>query len=322
MSSEFELIRQLAARQTTQRSEVSLGIGDDAAILNIPDGYELVVSTDTLNSGVHFPEDTSAEDIGYKSLAVNLSDMAAMGAEPVAVNLSLSLPDSDEQWLQQFSMGFLQLAEAHQVQLMGGDTTHGPLSISVTIFGVVPSGQAIKRSGAKAGDLVYVTGTLGDAGAALLALQGELKLTGPQHKVLLERLNRPQARVNIGLLIRQYATACIDISDGLAADLGHILEQSGIGATLYVDQIPLSDVMQDSFELAGGWTIPLHAGDDYELCFTVPGDKQGELEKLLVEQGLTASCIGMTETGDKFKLMMPDGSTEVLERKGYDHFSE
>ncbi len=320
MSSEFDLIRQLATNQTVQREEVVLGIGDDAAILDIPEGYELVVSTDTLNAGVHFPQETSARDIGYKSLAVNLSDMAAMGAKPLAVNLSLSLPDSDDGWLTTFAEGFFELAAKHNVQLMGGDTTCGGLSISVTVMGVVEKGSAIRRSGAQAGDLIYVTGTVGDAGAALLALLGELHLTGPQQRALVDRLNRPTPRVETGLSIQGYASACIDISDGLAADLGHMLDQSNVGAALYVDQIPLSDELQDCFDLAGGWTVPLNSGDDYEICFTIPEDKQGEFEAMMSDSGHSVSCIGMIETSPGLKLMMPDGSTEVVETQGYDHF--
>ncbi|TNF92068.1 MAG: thiamine-phosphate kinase, partial [Gammaproteobacteria bacterium] len=184
MPSEFELIRQLSELQAVRRNEVRLGIGDDAAILDIPADHELVLTTDTLNGGVHFPEQASPEDIGYKSLAVNLSDLAAMGAIPVAANLSLSLPNADESWLKKFAQGFFQVADQYDVQLVGGDTTRGPLSISVTAMGFVRKGGALLRSGAKPGDMIYVTGHLGDAGAALLSLQGELKLPGPQNDQL------------------------------------------------------------------------------------------------------------------------------------------
>lgn len=320
MVSEFDLIRQLAAKQVVRRKEVVQGIGDDAAILGIPDGHELLVSTDTLNIGVHFPEDTSARDIGYKALAVNLSDMAAMGAKPLAVNLSLSLPRPDHAWVSDFADGFFEQASTYHVQLMGGDTTRGPLSIGVTIMGTVKSGCAIRRSGAQPGDLIYVTGTVGDAGAALSVLRGELNVTQSQRHVLLGRLNRPSARVDIGLAIQGHASACIDISDGLTADLGHILEQSDVGATLHVAQIPLSTELKDCLEATGGWAVPLYSGDDYELCFTVPAAKQGGLETVLSDYGYSATCVGRVEAGEGLKLLMPDGGTEVIMPKGYDHF--
>ncbi len=322
MPSEFDLIRRLGLFQSLQRDEVVLGIGDDAAILDVPAGWQLAVSTDTFNRGVHFPEETAACDIGYKSMAASLSDVAAMGAEPLAVNLSLSMPVHDEEWLAGFARGFFESANQFQVQLMGGDTTHGPLSISVTVFATVPIEQALRRSGAQAGDLIYVTGTLGDAGAALLVLQEALKLPEPQRSMLVGRLNRPAPRVETGMLIRDYASACIDISDGLAADLSHILERSGIAATLYVDQIPLSAELKGCFDAVGGWTVPLNSGDDYELCFTVPSSKQGELENLLTGKQPAIHCIGMTETGDSLRLIMPDGTIKVIEPTGYDHFRE
>lgn len=320
MPSEFEIIRQLAGEQKICRDEVVLGIGDDAAVLDLPAGYELVVSTDTLNVGVHFPENTSAQDIAYKSLAVNLSDLAAMGAEPLAANLSLSLPDGDTQWLKDFSAGFFPLAEQHNVQLIGGDTTRGSLSISITIFGMLPKGQAMRRSTAKVGDSIFVTGTLGDAGAALLSMLGELKLNGPQQRALDKRFNRPTPRVATGNALRDIANSCIDISDGLTADLAHVLDQSNLGATLYVDQLPISDVYREVFDLAGGWNLPLNAGDDYELCFTVAENNLSELENMMKLTDVPFTCIGMTEAKTGLRLQMPDGSMQSIEPKGYDHF--
>jgi len=320
MPSEFKIIQQLANAQSIQRDEVVLGIGDDAAILDIPEGYELVVSTDTLNIGVHFSEDTTAQDIGYKSLAVNLSDLAAMGAEPVAVNLSLSLPDSDQQWIKDFSEGFFSLASAHHVQLIGGDTTRGALSISVTIFGMVPKGQAIRRNTAQVEDSIYVTGVLGDAGAALSGLTGKLKLTGHQQQAFKKKLNRPQPRVAIGKALRGIVSSCIDISDGLSADLGHILKQSNLGATLYVDQLPLSNVYCEVFDLADGWQLPLNAGDDYELCFTVAESNLPQLEAAMASLDVTITCIGVIESKAGLHVLMPDGSTQTVEPAGYDHF--
>lgn len=295
-------------------------MGDDAALLNIPPGQQLVVSTDTFNQGIHFPAATTASDMGYKTMAAGLSDIAAMGAQPLAVNLSLSLPEPDAQWLAGFAEGFFELIDQHQMQLTGGDTTRGPLSISVTVMATVPAGKALRRSGAQPGDRIYVTGTLGDAGAALRILQGKLKQPARRRKALINRLNRPTPRVATGMLIRDYASACIDISDGLTADLSHILTQSGLAATLHMDQIPLSKELKDCLHAAGGWTIPLNAGDDYELCFTIPADRQTALEKRLTAKQPPIHCIGKTETGHTLKLKTPQGTTKTIEPTGYDHF--
>jgi thiamine-monophosphate kinase len=318
--SEFDLIRQLSEQQSVRRDEVHLGIGDDAALLSVPDDCELVLTTDTLNYGIHFPEQTSPEDVGYKSLAVNLSDLAAMGATPVAANLSLTLPESNAAWLEQFSRGFFQLADRFSVQLTGGDTTRGPLSISITALGFVKKGMALLRSGAKPGDLIYATGNLGDAGAALLAMQGELKLTGPQQKQFQLRLNRPKPRIEIGQALAGLATACIDVSDGLIADLGHILDQSQVGATLYVQRLPISATLKSCFDLAGGWYVPLSSGDDYELCFTIPENRQAEVESLLQEIKTPITWLGMIESQPGLRLLMDDGSEFSGGTGGYDHF--
>jgi thiamine-monophosphate kinase len=243
-----------------------------------------------------------------------------MGAEPLAINLSLSLPDSDTQWINDFSEGFFSLAAIHNMQLIGGDTTRGPLSISVTIFGIVPKGQAIRRSTAKVGDSIYVTGTLGDAGAALLGLMGELKLTGRQQQVFNERLNRPQPRVAMGTTLRGVASSCIDISDGLTADLGHILQQSNLGAMLYADQLPVSSSYQEIFDLAGGWHLPLNAGDDYELCFTVSESNLQRLETVISSFEVPITCIGAVGSNAGLHLLMPDGLIQTIEPRGYDHF--
>lgn len=320
MSSEFDIIKQLQLAQSVDRAELVLGIGDDAAVLDIPKGKQLVISTDTLNAGVHFPVDTSPQDIGFKSLAVNLSDMAAMGAEPFAVNLSLAMPADEHEWLAGFTEGFLSLASQHNVQLAGGDTTRGPLSISVTMLGLVSPGEVLRRDTAKPGDSIYVTGTLGDAGAALLGLMGELKLNGPQQQQLYARLNRPQARVELGQALTGIASACIDLSDGLAADVGHLVESGELGATLYVDQLPLSEHYREVFDLAGGWSLPLYAGDDYELCFTVADANLGRLQALDNGFNIPLTCVGMIDASPGVKLMMPDGTTTLAESKGYDHF--
>ena len=214
MPSEFDIIRQYFTLNEV-RDDVVLGIGDDAAILTVPDNCQLVQSVDTLVAGVHFPTETSPEDIAYKALAVNLSDMAAMGAEPAWFTLAITLPNDDEKWLEAFSESLFNLARKYKVQLIGGDTTHGPLCISITINGFVPTGKALTRNTAQVTDKVYVSGTLGDAALALAAWQGQCLLDDASSNYLNEKLNRPTPQVELGLILRKYASACIDISDGL-----------------------------------------------------------------------------------------------------------
>ncbi len=242
MPSEFALI-DLIRQRVKSRSDVVLGIGDDAALLSVPKDQLLVVSTDTLNSGVHFPEDTAPEDIGYKSLAVNLSDLAAMGATPAWVSLAISLPDNNIEWLEKFLDGFFELADEHSVQLIGGDTTQGPLSITVTAHGFVPKDQALRRDAAKAGDEIWVTGSIGDAAGGL----AQWRAQGLQSAKLRHRLDRPTPQVNIGIALRGIANAAIDISDGLLADLSHILLASKLGAEIEVCCVPMSKPLVDHF---------------------------------------------------------------------------
>lgn len=299
---EFELIDHFFAQQTQNRSDVMLGIGDDAALLQAPANQLLVTTTDTLISGVHFPIDTSPYDIGYKALAVNLSDLAAMGAEPAWVTLALTLPEANTQWLQEFTRGFFALASRYNVQLVGGDTTRGALSITVQAFGFVPPNRALRRSGAKPGDAIYVTGNLGDAGFAL------------QQKMepFLVRLNRPEPRIETGLALRDIATSAIDISDGLVADLGHILKASGVGASLDVPVLPISSELLAAVGLEKAWQLALTAGDDYELCFTAPPDKPIDCGTL----------IGHIEVATGLRLYLSDKKPFKLfeEEEGYRHF--
>lgn len=268
---EFDLIRRYFTSLGVAEG-VALGVGDDGAVLDIPPGHQLVSVMDTLVAGVHFPEDTAPFDIGYRALAVNLSDLAAMGAEPRWFTLALTLPKADEAWLAGFAAGLRSLAERFGIALVGGDTTRGPLTITVQAEGLVPRGQVLKRSGARPGDGIYVTGTLGDAAAGLALHQGRLQADGDTAAFLRSRFFRPEPRVQTGLALRGLATACIDVSDGLLQDLGHVLAASGVGAKLDVDRLPLSaalDVLprQEAVKLA------LSAGDDYELCFTRPDDR-------------------------------------------------
>ena len=285
MPSEFDIIRQYftSSVSSQSRADVVLGIGDDAAILDMADHHQheqLVQSVDTLIAGVHFPVETSPEDIAYKALAVNLSDMAAMGAQPAWFTLAITLPDDDEAWLKAFSGSLFSLANEYNMQLIGGDTTHGPLCISITINGFVPAGKALTRNTAQVTDKIYVSGTIGDAALALASMQGQCLLREDSTSYLDDKLNRPAARIELGLLLRDFASSCIDISDGLIADLEHITDNSNVGATIIFEKIPLSKEFNSNLT-DETLIIPLvlSGGDDYELCFTIPVIKQAEFEK-------------------------------------------
>ena len=266
--SEFTLIQRYFETQTQVRGDVILGIGDDCALLKVPSDASLAVSLDMLVAGVHFFADADPEGIGHKALAVNLSDLAAMGASPAWITLALSLPKADAAWLEGFCRGLFALATRFQVQLIGGDTSRGPLTISIQAHGFVPQGKALRRSGARPGDRVYVTGTLGDAALALASTRGQVTIPGAYQAYLQARLERPTPRILQGLGLRGLASAAIDISDGLAQDLGHILERSGVGARLNVDRVPRSGALNDCLDAAAALPLALTGGDDYELCFT------------------------------------------------------
>ncbi len=319
--SEFNIIERYFTHQQKTDPAIVLGIGDDAAILHVPEGMELAVSMDTLVECVHFPAATHPADIGHKALAVNLSDMAAMSAEPRWATLALTLPESDESWLENFSKGFFNLADRYGVQLIGGDTTRGPLSITIQIHGLVPAGAALRRSAARPGDLIYVTGELGDAGLALLLLQEKISLSAEQAAHVMTRLNRPEPRVKEGLALRGIAHAEIDLSDGLAADLGHILDASGVGATLHMERLPLSPAVTSVLDKAGGWNLPLSAGDDYELCFTVPRENQAKLLEAMEQFSCRCTCIGVIEATPGLRCRLANGELFEPVRTGYQHFA-
>ena len=288
---EFELIHTFFSSLGVQRSDVRLGVGDDCALLRPPRGMQLAVTMDTLVSGVHFFPDMDPAALGHKTLAVNLSDLAAMGAEPAWITLALTLPASDADWLEAFSHGMGALAARYAVQLIGGDTTRGPLSITIQAMGLLPTDQGLLRSGAQVGNLVYVTGCLGDAGLALRELQGGTAKES-LHPPLIQRLERPEPRIEAGLALREIATAAIDISDGLLADLGHILQESQLGADLYLEKIPLSAAVREAVETQQDWSLPLASGDDYELCFTLPVAAAGKLQEIGGKLKLPMTCIG------------------------------
>lgn len=308
--SEFSLIRRFFTKQRIANPSTLLGIGDDCALLSIPEGYELAVTTDTMVENVHFFAGADPELLGHKLLAVNLSDLAGMGAKPVSVTLALTLPKVDENWLTAFVLGFLNLAERHSVDLIGGDTTSGPLTLTVQAMGLVPKGRALRRSAARPGDFIYITGFLGDAGLGLKIKQGYC-CADPE--TALTRFNRPDPQIEAGLALIGVANACIDLSDGLAGDLGHILEQSQVGACVDWDALPLSKAVLSYINDTGDWAMPLTAGDDYELCFTVSPDQADKL-------AVAATKIGIIESQPGLRLNK-SGNIQPLEVKGFEHFS-
>jgi thiamine-monophosphate kinase len=315
---EFELIRTFFARQSVSRADVAAGIGDDAALLRPSAGQLLAVTSDLLVSGVHFLPDAEPHSLGHKALAVNLSDLAAMGAEPAWFLLNLALPEADARWLERFCAGMFDLARGYNVQLVGGDTSRGPLAIGIEAHGFVPESAALRRSGAKIGDQIYVTGTLGDAAVALLHRLGKQRLSEDNIAALSERLDRPMPRVREGMALRGLAHSAIDISDGLVADLGHILEMSQVGARIFLDKIPVSPVCREHIKKYG-WEVALAMGDDYELCFTVPPQNIGVLEKLQFACGL--HCIGEIESEPGLRIVDESGRLYRPTFTGHDHFA-
>lgn len=320
MPSEFDIIRQYFTLNEV-RDDVVLGIGDDAAVLTVPNDHQLVQSVDTLVAGVHFPHETSPEDIAYKALAVNLSDMAAMGADPAWFTLAITLPDDDETWLQAFSESLASLAKKNNLQLVGGDTTHGPLCITITINGFVPNGKALTRNSAQEKDKIYVSGTLGDAALALAAWQGQCLLRDETKEALYQKLNRPTPQNKLGLLLREHANACIDISDGLVADLSHIADESKLGATIYFEKIPRSKEFNSNLT-DDALIIPLvlAGGDDYELCFTVPEANQIKFEKAIKETNFIVTHIGEIENQTGVRCIKECKKIDI-EEMGYQHFT-
>jgi thiamine-monophosphate kinase len=314
---EFELIRRFFTDQPIRSTDTVLGVGDDGALLRCPAGQELAITVDTLVAGVHFLKDVDPESLGHKVLAVNLSDLAAMGAEPRWATLALTLPAADASWLARFAKGFFGLAERHAVELIGGDTTRGPLALTVQAMGLVPAGRALRRSGARPGDRVYLTGPVGSAGLGLKIRLGETHLADPD---ALARLERPEPRISHGLQLRGLASAGIDVSDGLAADLGHILKASGVGATLDFAALPLSAGVRRYLAETGDWALPLTFGDDYELCFTVPPEAGPILAARLEASGLEATAIGRIDAAPGLRLVK-DGRAAEFTPTGFQHFS-
>jgi thiamine-monophosphate kinase len=312
---EFDLIARIRARAGT-RPDVVLGIGDDGALLQPPAGLQLVVAMDTLNAGVHFPHDTAPADIGWKALAVNLSDLAAMGALPAWCVLSLSMPDADATFVDGFIDGFMQLAAQHEVALVGGDTTRGPLSVCVTVHGFVEPGTALRRDGARIGDEIWVSGSVGDAAAALAQWRAGDGLDA----ALRARLDRPTPRVALGRALRGIATAGIDVSDGLLADLGHVCTARGVAAQVEVDRLPASAALRAAFDGDARRTLQATGGDDYELCFTAPPGARTGIEAAAVSAGVAVTCIGRVVDGTGVSAHTGDGGEWSAPALGWIHF--
>lgn len=320
---EFSLIARYFDRTRSSRHDVDTGIGDDCALLTLPEKQLLAISTDTLVSGVHFLADISPRDLGYKALAVNLSDLAAMGADPAWLTLAITLPEVDESWLAAFSDSLFEQLDYYGIQLIGGDTTRGPLSITLGIHGMVPAGRALKRNGAKVGDWIYVTGTPGDSAAGLAILQNRLQVNNTQHAdYLIGRHLRPTPRILHGQALRGLANSAIDLSDGLISDLGHILKASDCGARINLDAFPFSDTLlaEASPEQTLAWGLA--GGEDYELCFTVPEINRGALEVAIGNLGVPYHCIGQITPASEGLLLLRNGDPVTLELKGYDHFAK
>jgi thiamine-monophosphate kinase len=315
---EFSLIDAFFKKPASTRADVVFGIGDDAACLNVPPAHQLLVSTDTLVADVHFLSDWDAYDIACKAVMVNVSDIAAMAAKPCWLSLALTMPKLDSTWLQRFSQGLHASLKQFDMALIGGDTTRGPLSLTLTIHGLVPAGKAVRRSGAQPGDKIYVSGELGAAALAVTLLHRN-DLSGSDKRKLMLKLQHPYPRVDLVDILQNIASAAIDISDGLSADLNHICVASKVGACLSLPAIPVHPLVQ-KYQRANAVNVALRGGDDYELCFTVAPQKEKQLQSLLATAGLRCYQIGVME--EKTGLYVKTAEDEVLPLtpRGYDHF--
>ncbi|MBT5407380.1 MAG: thiamine-phosphate kinase [Gammaproteobacteria bacterium] len=307
---EFELIQNYFNWPLSDPT-IELGIGDDAGIFDLDSGYQLVTTTDTLSEGVHFFKDTTPEDIAYKSLAVNLSDIAAMGATAKYFTLAITLPKLDENWLEHFSKSLKKASKKYNVSLIGGDTTRGALNITITMMGIVEKSKAIKRSGAMNGDNIYVSGDIGDAALCLKKINEAEK----PHKAEMIRLNKPIPRLELGIAINGIASSCVDISDGLEQDLSHIIKASRVGAMIDVQKLPLSQSMANYIADNDDWSLVVCGGDDYELCFTAPESCHSEIMKIAKICKIRVTKIGVINDSKKLKIKGYDGHG-----KSYQHF--
>lgn len=316
-SPEFELIKRHFTRPA---ANAVLGVGDDCALVDVTNGMDLAVSTDTMVSGTHFFPDVNPENLGHKALAVNLSDMAAMGATPHWAMLALTVPNVNHEWLAAFAKGFFDLAQEYNVDLIGGDTTRGPLTLTVTIMGEVPAGAALRRGNAKAGNDIWVSGNVGDAALAVAHRYGRLVLDAADYHEAVMRLYEPTPRVALGQALRGLANAAIDISDGLLADLTHICRLSNIGATVDLASVPVSAIGAKHINSDEGRNAILAGGDDYELLFTAHPNSRDSIEDLTDMLGIPITRIGQTRRGKGVSLLGADGKPVKIDGRGYDHF--
>ena len=317
--SELDLIKKYFTRSNAKFENVVKGVGDDSAIVGIPAGKQLIVSTDTLLENIHFPVSTKGSDIGYKSLAVALSDLAAMGASPEFATLNLSLPRADENWLEQFSTGFFEIADEFGVALIGGDTVRGPMGITVTVMGSIDEGASLMRKGAQPGDGIYVTGTLGDAALGLMISGGRLQTSEKDANYLKKRLNRPTPRIAAANELRKFSSSAIDISDGLIADLNHILVENEVGAEINLKHIPLSEAYKRHLS-AIGWDPAISHGDDYELCLTIPEAAESGLVSRMNRLGFQIARIGKITSESGLTILETPNKAYRTEESGYSHF--
>ncbi|AGI32018.1 TPA: thiamine-phosphate kinase [Mannheimia haemolytica] len=324
---EFDIIeRYFNASQRPPRKDVLLSIGDDCALTSLKPNQQLAITTDTLVCGTHFLPTISPADLAYKSVASNLSDLAAMGAEPAWISLALTLPEINHDWLAEFSEHFFEILDHYNVDLIGGDTTCGPLSLTITAQGIVPQDRGLFRHNAKVGDWIYVSGTLGDSAGGLQLLlnqQSEQVNWNKEQSYLIQRHLRPTPRVLLGLTIASIANAAIDISDGLLSDLSHILKRSDCGAVLNLENFPLSDVLLSCYSRTEAEYFALNGGEDYELCFTVPNDNKAKLDKALANIGVTYTCIGQIRSAKEgLTLLRHNQPVTLPSQRGYDHFKK
>ena len=318
---EFDLIKRYFSRKSLQ-NDVVLSVGDDCAITSISTGYQLAITTDTLVEGTHFLPSISPADLAYKSVAVNLSDLAAMGATPTWMSLALTLPEIKEAWLAEFSQSLFAILDRYGVSLIGGDTTKGPLSITLTAQGFLPENQGLFRHQAKVGDWIFVSGFLGDSAAGLDLLLQNRKIENESDRYFIQRHLHPTPRVELGLALRAFSCCALDISDGLLADLEHILERSQVGAEIYLENLPLSHHLCTQYEQTQAEKFALTGGEDYELCFTVSEEKREEMEQVLRSQGIKVTCIGQILPATSGLNLLKNGKKIALPTHiGFDHFS-
>ncbi|GIU45941.1 thiamine-monophosphate kinase [Shewanella sairae] len=317
---EFQLIESFFTGRAQSRKDVVMGIGDDCAIVQLNANKSIAISCDTLVENVHFFPDMPAKDLGYKSLAVNLSDLASMGAEPAWMTLALTLPEVDETWLAEFSEGLFEIAEYYGVALIGGDTTRGPRAITITINGQLPKDVGLTRCGAKNGDWIYVTGSLGDSALGLDILRDKAAVDGEDRAYLVNRHYRPTPRVLAGQSLRTIASSAIDISDGIMSDIQHVIKSSQMGAVINVDRLPLSEQLVRNTTADMALSYALTGGEDYELLFTVPEAQKGALEMALAETGVRFTQIGQICTGGQLTLLNENKPFEPV-NLGFEHFN-